>query len=42
MILSISSKYLSFAPGVGCDPSQGFFERNILSGSNGDHKGYNL
>jgi hypothetical protein len=31
LVLSVSSKYLSFAPSVGCDPSQGFFfERKIF------------
>jgi hypothetical protein len=39
----VSSKYLSFAPSVGCDPSQGFFlKENILPGSKWDCKGYNL
>jgi hypothetical protein len=39
--LSVSSKHLSFAFGVGCDPSQGFFfEKNILLGSKWDCKGY--
>ena len=39
----MSSKYLSFAPSVGCDPSQGFFyEKNILSSSKWDYKGYNF
>ena len=42
LVQSVSSKYLSFASSVGCDPSQGFFKRNILSGSNRDPKGYNL
>jgi hypothetical protein len=38
----VSSKYLLFAPSVGCDPSKVFFKkkRNILAGSNGDYKGY--
>jgi hypothetical protein len=26
-------------PNVGCDPSQGYFKKN-LSGSKGDYKGY--
>jgi hypothetical protein len=33
LIISMSSKYLSFAPSVGCDPSQGFYGKNILSSS---------
>jgi hypothetical protein len=38
--LSLFSKYLSFAPSVGCDPSQGFFlKENILPGSKWDCKG---
>jgi hypothetical protein len=42
LIISMSSKYLSFAPSVGCDPSQGFYGKNILSSSKWDYKGYNL
>jgi hypothetical protein len=30
LILSVSSKYLLFAPSVGCDPSQGFFWKEIF------------
>ena len=42
LILSVFSKYSSFAPSVGCDPGQGFFLKETHSGSNGDHNGYNL
>jgi hypothetical protein len=41
LMLSVSLKYLLFAPSVECDPSQGFFfEKNIPSGSKWDCKGY--
>jgi hypothetical protein len=40
LVQSVSSKYLSFAPSVGCDPSQGFFlKENTLPGSKWDCKG---
>jgi hypothetical protein len=40
LVQSVSSKHLSFAPSVGCDPSQGFFfKENILPGSKWDCKG---
>jgi len=42
LVQSMSSKYLSFTPSVGCDPSQGFYEKNILSSSKWDYKGYNF
>jgi len=40
LILLMFSQYLSFAPSVGYDPSQGFFlKENILLGSKWDFKG---
>ena len=40
LVQSVSSKYLSFSPNVGCDPSQGFFlKENTLPGSKWDCKG---
>jgi hypothetical protein len=40
LVQSVSSKYLSFAPSVGCNPSQGFFlKENILPGLKWDCKG---
>jgi len=40
LIISVSSKYLLFAPSVGCDPNQGFFlKENTLPGSKWDYKG---
>jgi len=39
LIISVSLKYLSFAPSMGCDPSQGFFlKENTLPGSKWDYK----
>jgi hypothetical protein len=35
------SMSLAPAPSVGCDPSQGYFQK-ILLGSKGDYKGYIL
>ena len=43
LILSMSPKHFSFAPSVGCDPSQGFFlKENISPGSKWDYQGYNF
>jgi hypothetical protein len=39
--LSIIKDFLALAPSVGCDPSQGYFQKT-LPGSKGDCKGYIL
>jgi len=36
--LSIIKDFLALAPSVGCDPSQGYFQKTLL-GSKGDCKG---
>jgi len=37
--LSIIKDFLHLPPSLGCDPSQGYFKKNLL-GSKEDYKGY--
>jgi hypothetical protein len=42
IVFIFANKNFLFALSVGCDPSQGFYEKNILSSSKWDCKGYNF